>query len=274
VLPLFTAVMGFALGGSFVWAIDQPKYGQHINNAETHTVSGANEHQPPQTLRQRLSAIWKRTWDEPVAFYTFVLSIFTALLAFISLIQIGFLFRTDKTARVAANAADLNARAAIGVELPIIIIDRMNLVHIPGVAGSIVGALPEKVKPIVVLKNIGRTAAELTSGCIEANVFERLPETPVYKHIFSFVPGTLLIEDGRYQIPFNEYTVTLDSNERHAVAAEARFFWLYGFLKYQDFLGFPHEVRFCARWEAVNASGQPRGFVLDTNTPKAYLQRS
>ena len=110
---------------------------------------------------------------------------------------------------------------------------------------------------------------------MNVEVVSRLPEIPVYEIIFPFVPGTLLIEDARYQIPFGEYTVHLENEELASITTEAAFLWFYGYLSYQDFLGNPHQFRFCARWEAVNATGQPpRGFILDSNTPKVYLQRS
>jgi hypothetical protein len=148
----------------------------------------------------------------------------------------------------------------------------------PGGVGRSTGgdaSRPETISPIVVFKNIGRTAAELTSGSVNVEVVSRLPEIPVYEIIFPFVPGTLLIEDARYQIPFGEYTVHLENEELASITTEAAFLWFYGYLSYQDFLGNPHQFRFCARWEAVNATGQPpRGFILDSNTPKVYLQRS
>src|SRR5262245_8251382 len=60
-----------------------------------------------------LQHLWARTWDNPVAFYTFVLAIFTALLALLSLIQIGFLIRLGKTLRRSTNAAKLASEAAM-----------------------------------------------------------------------------------------------------------------------------------------------------------------
>jgi hypothetical protein len=56
-----------------------------------HYEPAANQQDILLTLRQRLTAIWARTWEDPVAFYAFVLSIFTALLVFVSLGQTWFL---------------------------------------------------------------------------------------------------------------------------------------------------------------------------------------
>lgn len=85
--------MGFLLGGSFVWAIGQPNREQHIAGSDTTTASDGEKHQPTKTFRQRLAVIWDRTWEDPVAFYTFVLGIFTAFLVGVSAGQGYFLFR-------------------------------------------------------------------------------------------------------------------------------------------------------------------------------------
>ena len=73
----------------------------------------------PNPSGRELAIIWDRTWSDPVAFYTFVLSIFTGLLAIIALIQIGFLIRSNKTARITAEAAKQSADAAVAIELPV-----------------------------------------------------------------------------------------------------------------------------------------------------------
>jgi hypothetical protein len=57
---------------------------------------------------------------DSVGLYTLVLAVFTGLLTLVSAAQGYFLLRADKTARIAADAANLNAKAAIAIELPII----------------------------------------------------------------------------------------------------------------------------------------------------------
>ena len=72
----------------------------------------ARAQQPPRN-EQPDATIWASTWDNPVAFYTFVLAVFTALLALLSLIQIGFLIRLGKTLRISAAAAKQASDAAM-----------------------------------------------------------------------------------------------------------------------------------------------------------------
>jgi hypothetical protein len=92
-------------------------YAQQSNAA---TNAKSDDNKIAKSWGERLSAIWDRTLDDPVAFYTFVLAIFTAVLAIVAFTQIGFLIRSDKTARVAADAAKLSADAIVRVELPLL----------------------------------------------------------------------------------------------------------------------------------------------------------
>jgi len=110
--PLFAALMGFAIGGSVVAVIHPVPQAQHIEHGAASTDEHPDENKVPKTWGQSLSVIWDRTWDDPVAFYTFVLSIFTAMLAIVSATQIAFLFRADKTARITAKAAQDAANVA------------------------------------------------------------------------------------------------------------------------------------------------------------------
>lgn len=120
--PLFAAIIGFAIGGSFVWAIDHPNDQQHISQANPAADTNGDQNQPSKTFGKALSIIWDRTWDDPVAFYTFVLAIFTALLASVASVQIFFLIRADKTARTSAEAAQAAAKAFQITERPYIFI--------------------------------------------------------------------------------------------------------------------------------------------------------
>ena len=104
---LLATAMSFAFGAIFVSTAQAPVQAQQAEHYEP----VAN--QQDISLRQRLAAIWARTWEDSVAFYAFVLSIFTALLVFVSLGQTWFLISTGKTARVSADAAKQAANAAM-----------------------------------------------------------------------------------------------------------------------------------------------------------------
>jgi hypothetical protein len=72
-----------------------------------------------------VQSLWVPT--DSVGLYTLVLAAFTGLLFIVSALQGYFLLRADKTARIAANAANLSARATIGVESPKLFVYALNL---------------------------------------------------------------------------------------------------------------------------------------------------
>ena len=76
-----------------------------------------------------IARFWAWTTHDPVAFYTFVLAIFTFVLGLVAIFQAAMLIRADKTARLAAEAAMLSSRAAIAIKLPIIRIAPDSLGH-------------------------------------------------------------------------------------------------------------------------------------------------
>lgn len=94
---LFAALLGFVVGGSTISAY----YANHRRNVELSQDQSveSSKHKSGKSIEESLAAIWSRTWDDPVAFYTFVLGIFTALLAAVSATQIVFLIRADQSTR-------------------------------------------------------------------------------------------------------------------------------------------------------------------------------
>jgi len=75
--------------------------------------------------------------------------------------------RSAHATEEATKAANLNAKAAIGGELPIIWIAELELRRGPGIAGQIVGGdVPAEITPVLDFKNRGRTAAELRAPSV------------------------------------------------------------------------------------------------------------
>jgi hypothetical protein len=274
--PLFAAIMGLVVGGSVVSAVSQPNQEQHIGNSNAPSDSNTNQHQPSKTSWQALTVIWDRTWEDPVAFYTFVLSIFTALLAIISATQIAFLIRADRTARITAEAADLNARAVVAAELPILAPSGMSLKD-PGGA-IVVGYLPQKSIFNINFRNSGRTAAELIGQSIEWVVASVLQDLPGYKSSFPFTPGTF-VDPGKYlPTAIHNFVIELRRDEVEDISQETRFLWIYGYISFKDFLGYSHEQRWCAKWQpfvtAPDGTRTSMGFVYDSSTPPGYTRRT
>ena len=59
---------------------------------QTQSAAAGNAQQPT-AKHEPAESLWQRTFTDPVAFYTFVLAIFTGLLAVVSGVQISFLIR-------------------------------------------------------------------------------------------------------------------------------------------------------------------------------------
>lgn len=87
-----------------------------------HVVININKEKYTETLQndkredskdKEIETFWQRTVSEPISFYTFVLAIFTGLLALVAVFQIAHLIRSNTEATKAANAAEKAANAAI-----------------------------------------------------------------------------------------------------------------------------------------------------------------
>ena len=84
---------------------DKSHQQQYQQNSEAISQQSAQEDESWETL-------WKRTKSDPVAFFTAVLSITTAALFTLGLVQIGFLIKADRTAGISAKAATEAAEIA------------------------------------------------------------------------------------------------------------------------------------------------------------------
>jgi len=84
---------------------DQSHQQEYRQSSEASTQQRALEDESWETL-------WKRTKSDPVAFFTAVLSVTTAALFILSLVQIWFLIKADRTANISAKAATEAAEIA------------------------------------------------------------------------------------------------------------------------------------------------------------------
>jgi hypothetical protein len=110
--------MGFAVGGSFVSAYLTPPAQHESSAGAEHTNPERNTKEKTDQHDTKIEPLWMPT--DSVGLYTLVLAVFTGLLVVVSAGQGYFLIRSDKTARIAAEAASRSARAAINIELPIL----------------------------------------------------------------------------------------------------------------------------------------------------------
>jgi len=103
---LLGAIVAISLNLSVVPAQSKP-------HPQPHQASQTSTNKAAINSEAHSESFWVKTVDDPVAFFTFVLSIFTAVLAGVSITQIIFLIRADRTASITAGAAKDSADAAV-----------------------------------------------------------------------------------------------------------------------------------------------------------------
>jgi hypothetical protein len=100
--------MGFALGGSFVWAIQKPAHHQQIQASDT---------QPQQHAEDQSNSWWGHS-DPGVTLATAVLGAVAIVQAALFFIQLHYMRDGLRDAKVAAEAAEKAAQAAIEANRP------------------------------------------------------------------------------------------------------------------------------------------------------------
>jgi hypothetical protein len=203
-----------------------------------------------------------------------VIAIFTIVLAISTFLLWG-------VTRTAADAAKRAADAAVNVELPILTLRRAYL-KIPTTPAGVTQInagdhLLPNLEPRIAFINWGRTPAEITAGCLEWNVASHangLPSVPNYQNVLKYAPGVVVTN--RSDIPLDvPCTISLTTNQVLDLNNSQEFLWVFGFIGFKDFLGEPHEVRFCLKWSIRReAERGPFGFVWDDETPSEYTKRT
>jgi hypothetical protein len=146
--------------------LDQPA----DNGTYTQPQKSTTEKQPEESF-------WQRTTSDPVAVWTFFLVLFTAVLSGVSLRQFKYLRRADRTARIAANAAQKSAEATLGMERPFVYLEKLELVK-----EQVIDVYDGIRRPVVRLgfRNYGRSPAFIIRFHMDFYIGKNLPVVPVY----------------------------------------------------------------------------------------------
>lgn len=182
-------------------------------------------------------------------------------------------------AMAAAKAAELNARAAIGMELPVLAIRPPDLLATDGLIGNepyggYVNDGPPTTTSAVGgfrVANHGRTPAFPTYFSAGWAIAPELPAVPTYAHAARLNhaaivrPGEDLYIDEHYGIPLTAEEVASATDGTH-------FLWFYGCLRYRDFLGQERNHRFCWRFANRETEGTTYYFASDGDPPAAFIQ--
>jgi hypothetical protein len=265
---LLLAVAIFAMSATF-WSSRQPPSAEQSSASQQQTENkSGNDSKKAQSL-------WVPT--DSVGLYTLVLCVFTGILAIVSIFQGVMLLRSDKTARIAAEAAKRSADAVVSAELPILILNYINLTApgIPAIAAKI--PLPAQFSPRINFENYGRGPAQIVSGCLEwclASDPSELPLPPRYQNIVPYTQNAVVIEKGRIPLDI-PCEITLSPEQIDTLHTWQKFLWIFGFIAFKDFLDGPHESRFCIKWQPYREGHSgPVGFVWESETPPEYTKRS
>lgn len=206
----------FAKWGSFV----QPQHQQTVNQGDRGAEPHATEPAVPESAEDR------------IADYTWWLGTFTCALVLVSTVQIGFLIRADKTARISANAAKTSADAAVGVELPMFINTAVTITR-------------DRVGHFLTFENKGRTPAIITADCLVVTTYAvEPPPQPRY-------PTANVQLHGIDKICATGESLTISRKEQVGSAAWSMAFgyetmlWAYGYFEYVDFMKAKRREGFC-----------------------------
>jgi hypothetical protein len=182
--------------------------------------------------------------DDRIARYTRWLALLTGGLVISNAIQFIFLYRADKTARVSADAAKLNAEAVIGAErahLFVIVVENNVHVAMRGVrlyGGDQSAAMHDSRIPRVtldfVIKNTGRTAAVLRD--VSYQFLQADAETIDWRYSFAdtivvpVIEGNSQTEPATPCVAESELTIA----DGRAALDDERPLFFYGFVTFRD----------------------------------------
>jgi hypothetical protein len=172
-------------------------------------------------------------------------------------------------AKRSAEAASLQARAMVGAELP-----RLELgdVHLACSDQSVRQALKA---PSVDLRftNYGRTTALVLEKCIEVRLGQSLPHDPAYDFVDA-LPVVEAVESGKsIGAEALRRLGDLSESQVQGLLGGLNKIWVYGFVRFRDFLGMEHKMGFCLRWKPPNGEASTGGSFVQED-PGTYIYQS
>lgn len=146
--------------------------------------------------------------------------------------------RSANAAKKAADAASIQATAAISVEQPIIFAGNIAVNPLNTGFAIYSTGLPEYPIASIRFHNYGRTPAEILGYSIVPKIIKRLPEVRGDPDIFQVAPGTIIKPDDWLSFP---YIFQWSEAERRGIVESETRLWIYGIIAYKDFLDNRHE---------------------------------
>jgi hypothetical protein len=231
--------------------------------------SAANTSKTENQRNDKSAFIWGMTPEYATAIFTLLLVVVGTATAVVLIYQFRQMVRATAATEKAANAADLSAKAAMGVALPNLILSHLDF----GAMGAAdFDARLQAPKIDVQMVNYGKTFAIRTHQSMEIVCIDVLPEVPVYKNVVRLPFAGMVVDqnEGCQLVQTQRWMFSLE--DVREIKSGRKFLWVYGFISYEDFLGKGHVRRFCQRLYITDSGNGYISFAGDENTPKAYTE--
>lgn len=211
---------------------------------------------------------------------TAIMGIATIALAVLAFDQGRTLKASIAVSDRAARAAEMNARAAIGMELPV-------LRCLPGSLGSATVsnasmwqvmsgpplALFNTVTELRFVNN-GRTPAFPVLVELGWELAAELSGGPNYCWALNVEPGSVIKADGLFEFHPSKFVIELTQGRLLELRKRQTTLWIFGRMVYQDFMDQTHSIGFCWRWTPYSERSEAYYFFADPAVPKAFIERS
>jgi hypothetical protein len=194
------------------------------------------------------------------------------------MIQIYFLNRSDKTARIAAEAAKQSADAAVRKDAPWLNAKlpqvwmlnpsekqaaETGIVFVAGV-GKIC-----RIRGVTIV-NIGGTTAKISGFEAGWEIAQSLSSKPRYK-IHRSLTETFILPDDAYDFEVGTFTIEVEQHQLDAISDRRLSFWFFCTIIYSDFMNALHHSNFCWKWDESAGMGilKPDGYA-----PAVYREKT
>ncbi len=227
---IYAAIVGFVVGASLFSPPIRPQNNATIERGNGGTKNGVPNITAPESA------------DERIASYTWWLAAFTFALVIVSAVQIHFLLRADDTAQSLARTASRQAMAAVNSERPFVYISDMELRRLPAYEKN-----GDKVmKAFFTFTNYGRTPAFVTCIGYGQALVKELPPEPKYSYVKDISVEIVIRPDKPFQfeIPYALFVMT--PQQQQEIQRAETFPWLWGCIRYRDFMNGEGESGFVA----------------------------
>lgn len=172
-------------------------------------------------------------------------------------------------ARIAADAAALQAKVLVGVERPRL---ELSSVQLAWSDQSVRQAL--KTPTIDVgFTNHGRTAAFVTSKCIEVRMAPSLPDDPAYGAVETLQIVEVVDSGKTVSASAQRRLGDLTEDQIRLVLGGRNSLWVYGFVAFRDFLGLEHKLGYCLRWAPPEREASIGGAFI-AEGPARYIYQT